>query len=129
MAKTKEEITEEIAEQRRQYLRELIHGPNRMVGRQSLADIVADRKKERYLQRLEKAVAALQSSPITLPDTRTPTDLITLAVAAKMFSVSRPTLQRQIDNGAIKSYRPDRAKANSPHKVSAKEIAALYPKR
>jgi hypothetical protein len=58
-----------------------------------------------------------------------PQDLISLAVVVKNFCVSHVTLKRNINDGKIKSYRPAKAKANSPHLVSAKEIAAIYPRR
>jgi hypothetical protein len=58
-----------------------------------------------------------------------PHDLVSLAVAVKHFCVSRVTLKRNIGEGKIKSYRPPKSKTNSQHLVSAKEIAAIYPRR
>lgn len=55
-----------------------------------------------------------------------PPDLITLDVATSCFRVSRTTLKRAISQERIKSYRPCNAPWNAPHKVSAKEVAAIW---
>jgi len=58
-----------------------------------------------------------------------PTDLIRSCVAIKRYAVSRSTLQRAVEDGRLKSYRPPDATKNSPHLFSEKEIACLWPNR
>lgn len=64
-----------------------------------------------------------------LSEKKPPTDLVTLTVAAKKYSVSKRTLQRGIDDGRIKSFRPIKAPSNSPHLVSEAEVASHWPPR
>ena len=58
-----------------------------------------------------------------------PDDLITLVVAMSNYVVSRPTLERHIQKGSIKSYRPKGSPTNAPHEISEKEVASRWPKR
>ena len=58
-----------------------------------------------------------------------PDDLIPLAEACQRFDVSRPTLQRHIKAGKLRSYRADKASSNSPHRVSEADLAAIFPSR
>lgn len=52
-----------------------------------------------------------------------PGDLVTFDVAQRLFEVSRPTLQRTVDGGKLRSYRP----ANKgKHRVSVADLEKLY---
>jgi len=58
-----------------------------------------------------------------------PDDLITLDIAFQEYCVSRPTLQRKITNGEIKSHRPPEAPQNAPHLVKRSDISGRYRPR
>ena len=54
-----------------------------------------------------------------------PTDLITFSVAMDRYHVSRPALQRHVDEGDLKSYRAGKG----PHKISESEVAKRWPEQ
>ena len=58
-----------------------------------------------------------------------PKDVITLNVAVRDYVVSRPTLQRKIQAGDIKSHRKKEAAENSPHLIRKIDIEKFYNKR
>lgn len=56
----------------------------------------------------------------------TPDDLVTFDVAQTMFTVSRPTLQRAVDDGTLESYRRSK---RGKHLASVSDLKRLYPPR
>ena len=78
---------------------------------------------ENYRQRAQDALHKIAAH--LLKQQAAPDNLITIGVAIQNFGVTRRHIQRLIDSGELKSYRPDGAKGK-PHIVSAKEIAARF---
>jgi hypothetical protein len=56
-----------------------------------------------------------------------PDNLVPFAVVERKYSVSRPTLQRAVEDGRLRSYRPAGCTKNHPHKVSEAAVAATWP--
>lgn len=67
-------------------------------------------------------------TPVTDQPPR-PSDLIPMRNALDLFSVSRATLRRCIEDGRLRSYRPPGAAANAAHVFSEAEVARLYERR
>ena len=63
------------------------------------------------------------------PPTDEPKDLITLDIASTDYVVGRSNLQRDVDGGKLKSYRPGSAPKNAKHLVSRVEVEGYYRRR
>ena len=59
----------------------------------------------------------------------TPSDLITLTVAVKNFSVSKTTLRRAIKDRRLSNYKQKTKPRNSPIMVSESGVAKLWPRK
>ena len=92
---------------------------SKVVGVVSRAAVPTTALKD-YIRRISEEVAAISHDP---------DDPITITVAIREFCVARSTIGRLIAMGTIKSYRPPQAGKTARHRVSRKELAAIYPPR
>ena len=77
------------------------------------------------LLEMEKGIE--QAQDVAIRDSeKWPDDLITLAVAEQKYAATSLTLRRAINDGRLRSYRPDNCAKNHPHKVSKSQVASVW---